>query len=371
MRRLLIIFSLVGLVLGSLGLAVLAADWPFWQRAWHWQAAKAAKAGWPEQLPGVWQSLGQGQGAPMPAADAPESAALAQLAQREVPTTLLVSRAGVLIAEQYATGVAADALLQGRGLTAVVLAPLYGIARLQTGVDLLDRPLAVLLPEWRDDGRGAITPRQLLWQTSGLAAPPFQPFNPFSDRARLASGPNFARAALGFAAVYPPGSHFEPSPANAQLLALALARARGQSFAQRLETDLWQPLGAGRAQLVLDRPGGEMSAHCCLSATARDWLRLAQWLASEGVVGGRHLLPAGFMAEMAVASPVHPGQGLGVRVGQALSGERLLWGESEGRLMLVVPERQLAAVWFAQRALPDEAAADLLRAVGLQAAQIN
>lgn len=114
-----------------------------------------------------------------------------------------------------------------------------------------------------------------------------------------------------------------------------------------------------------------MSAHCCLSATARDWLRLAQWLASEGVVGGRHLLPAGFMAEMAVASPVHPGQGLGVRVGQALSGERLLWGESEGRLMLVVPERQLAAVWFAQRALPAEAAADLLRAVGLQAAQIN
>ncbi len=83
------------------------------------------------------------------------------------------------------------------------------------------------------------------------------------------------------------------------------------------------------------------------------------------------MLPAGFIAEMAVASPVQPGQGLGVRVGQALSGERLLWGESEGRLLLAVPERQLAAVWFAPAALPPEAAADLLAALGLQPAQIN
>ncbi len=369
MRRLLIIFSLVGLVCGSLGLAVLAADWPFWQRAWHWHAADT---GWPEQVPGVWRSLGQGQGAPMLAvAGAPESAALAQLAQRGAVRALLASRAGALIAEHYGAEVRSDSLLQGRGLTTLVLAPLYGIARQQSGIDLLDRPLAALLPEWRDDSRGAITPRQLLWQTSGLAAPPFQPFNPFSDRARLAAGPNFERAALGFAAVYPPGSHFEPSPANAQLLALVLSRAQGQRFAQRLETDLWQPLGAGRAQLMLDRPGGEMAAHCCLAATARDWLRLAQWLASEGVVGGRRVLPAGFIAEMAVASPVHPGQGLGVRVGQALSGERLLWGESEGRLLLAVPERQLAAVWFAPAALPPEAAADLLAALGLQPAQIN
>ena len=82
-------------------------------------------------------------------------------------------------------------------------------------------------------------------------------------------------------------------------------------------------------------------------------------------MGGRHLLPAGFIAEMAVASPVHPGQGLGVRLGQARSGERVLWGESAGRLLLVVPERQLAAVWFGQAALPPEAAADLLAALGL------
>ena len=366
MRRLLIIICLAALVLCSLGLGVLAADWPFWQRAWRWQSAGN---GWPDQMPGVWRGLGEGSGQPMAQADAAAAQALARamapLAARWPTQALLVARAGTLYSEYYAAGATASSLLQGRSLTAIVLPPLYGIARAQGAADLLDQPLRTELEEWRSDSRGEITPRQLFWELSGLAAPAFHPWNPFSDRARLASGPNFERAALGFRSVYPPGSHYEPSPVNAQLLGMVLRRTRGLPVADQLQEGLWKPLGAGHAQMMVDRLGGEVAVHCCLAATGRDWLRLALLLADDGVVGGHRLLPAGFVQEMARAAPVHPGRGLGVSVGVTDSGQRLMWIHGAGRLLLAVPDLRWAAVWFAPDELPDAARGELLAVLGL------
>ena len=61
---------------------------------------------------------------------------------------------------------------------------------------LLDEPLGGTADRnGRDDPRGAITPRQLLWQLSGLPGRRHsRPLNPFSPRAQLASGPDFERA---------------------------------------------------------------------------------------------------------------------------------------------------------------------------------
>ena len=52
MRRALVILVLIGLVAVSAIVAVVASDWPFWQRAWRWHAAPAAGPGWAELLQG-------------------------------------------------------------------------------------------------------------------------------------------------------------------------------------------------------------------------------------------------------------------------------------------------------------------------------
>ena len=364
MRRLLVIFVLVGLVLGSLVVAVIASDWPFWQRGWHWQQAADAV---PDRIPGSWRAIGRGAGATWPVAtpDAAEQVLLSKLADQAGTQAVLVEREGQLRLEHYAPGTTVDTLLQGDALTAMLLAPLYGVAR-QAGIELLDVPLRQLIPDWGQDARGDITPRQLFWQASGLEAPPLHPLNPFSPRARLASGPNFERAALAFRAVYPPGSHFETSPANAQLLAVVLTNVRGTALTQLLETELWGPLGAGRAQVALDRLGGDMAAHCCFAARGRDWLRLARLLAEDGRVGPARLLPAGFVAEMARATPVHPGYGLGLEIETLPGGETLLWGTAPGRLMLVAPAQRSAGIWFGQPAAAAAARAALKAALGLE-----
>jgi CubicO group peptidase (beta-lactamase class C family) len=369
MRRLLVIFVMVCVVLVSVGVAVLASDWPFWQRAWRWHEAGAAGL---DHVPGSWRAIGRGAGATWPALEtgAAEAAALGQLASGPGTRALLALRDGQLLAEQYGAGTAADTLLQGDALTGLLLAPLYGVAR-QAGIDVLDRPLRQLIPDWSQDARGDITPRQLFWQVSGLESPPLQPLNPFSPRARLASGPNFERAALAFRSDYPPGSHFETSPANAQLLAIALTQVRGGPLTQLLESGLWEPLGAGRAQVALDRLGGDMAAHCCFAATGRDWLRLARLLAEDGAVGPMQLLPVGFVAEIARATPVHPGYGLGMEIETTDAGELLLWGVAPARLLLVDRSRRMAAVWFGDAASGSGARAQLKAALGLRQAKAD
>ncbi|MEN9704423.1 MAG: hypothetical protein RLZZ393_302 [Pseudomonadota bacterium] len=370
MRRALVILVLIGLVAVSAIVAVVAADWPFWQRAWRWHAAPAAG---PEHIPGAWHWIGAGSGTPWASPDQAGTEAVSiDALVRQVPTRALVaSRHGRLVAEVYGEDSSADQLLQGGALSGAILAPLYGVAR-AGGLDLLDQPLRRLSPALGEDPRGEITPRQLLWQVSGLGAPSWRPLDPFNPRSRLFAGPDFDRAARGFPVHWPPGSHFETSPANLQLAAGALVSVGGISLAQWLETGLWGPIGAGRARVALDRLGGGMAAHCCMAATARDWLRLAQLYGSDGIVAGRRLWPAGFVSrEIARVTAVHPAYGLGVEIETLGDGSLLLWSGDAHRTMLAVPARGLAAVWFTRGSAGSGERMLLKAALGLDVDEAN
>src|SRR5690606_30617662 len=139
-------------------------------------------------------------------------------------THLLMRMRGAHVDAWFAPGFAASTVVDGRGLTTAMLAPLY--AQLETlHPGLLDQPIGAWLEAWRQDARGAITPRALLAQVEGgiNSAPATTPLNPFSAGARLASGPGFHRAAL---AIFQPGGPASPAAA-AQLLASVLVAVEG------------------------------------------------------------------------------------------------------------------------------------------------
>jgi CubicO group peptidase (beta-lactamase class C family) len=329
----------------ALGAGALASHWPFWNRAWQWQQAAS---GWPEHLPGPTQRLRGGVSA-LPL-DLPPSQSLADIAGSN---TRILLRAGVdgRGSSWLARGATPQSMVDGRGLAAGLLAPLFGLlARTQPG--LLDLPLGAHIVEWRGGPRGTITPRQLLWQMSGLPTGSFQPLNPFNSRAQLASGPDFERAALQWRLSYPPGSHFDATPVNAQLLAVLAGRLEKALYAQVLEQRLWSQLAANDAIAMLDRPRGQIAAHCCLSATAADWLRLGLLLANDGRIADRQLLPAGFVAQMAAESPVHTGFGLGYRLALDSTGGRLLVLETIGRQLVVSVTSRRAVLWVGEGTPP-------------------
>lgn len=265
MQRVLVILAVIVLVTASLGVGALAANWPFWRRAWAWHAADA---GWPQQLPGPWSIVRGGGAAPLqfgPAA--PDLAAEATQAATQL---LLRVRDGVADAWR-APGADEKQPVDGRGLSVALLEPLFaGLQDQHPG--LLDQPVGAWIEAWRQDQRGALTPRELLdLIAAGIDVPPApSPLNPFSVRARLAAGPGFDRAAL--LAFSPTAT--ERRAAAAQILAGIASTLQSQPFASVLETQLWSRLAEADARLMTDRRGQHSAAHCCVQATPADWLRL-------------------------------------------------------------------------------------------------
>jgi CubicO group peptidase (beta-lactamase class C family) len=350
MQRMLVIVAVTVLVTASLGVGSLAAHWPFWQRAWQWHHSGS---GWPDELTGAQMQLHGGSAAQLldvhPAQDL--AAAVGSTATR----ALLRAGPDGRVDAWFAPGVNAESVVDWRGLTPMVLVPLYAqLAAEHAG--LLDAPIGAWLPDWSADRRGAITARQLFWQLAGMPAETFTPLNPFSARAQLASGPDFGRAAMRWQPVWPPGSHFEESPVNAQLLAVLVAHVEDARFADVLQKRLWSRLAADDAIVMLDHRAGDMSAHCCLRATLADWLRLSLLLASDGRVGGAAQWPPGFAAQMTAASPVHSGFGLGFEVRSPRPNQVLLVATSTGRQVMVEPGHSSVLLWVGEGEPPPDLA---------------
>jgi hypothetical protein len=345
MQRVLLILAVIGLTMASLGVGALSAHWPFWQRAWQWHAAPS---GWPETIAGATHVL---RGADRALALAVHAdAGIAGVAGTAGTQALLRAHRDGRVEAWFAPGFELRSPVDGRGLAAVLLVPLFAqLSGEHPGV--LDTPVAAWLTDWKEDRRGMITPRQLFWQLSGLPARAFNPLNPFAARAQLASGPDFARAVMRWQPDYPPATHFEESPVNAQLLALVAAAMDGAPFRDVVQKRLWSQVAADDALAMLDHRRGDMAVHCCLKASLADWLRLALLLATDGRHNDAALWPPGFISQLVAASPVHEGYGLGFQLRTGAAGP-LLVAASAGRQLWIAPQAGTVLLWVGEGAPP-------------------
>lgn len=228
----------------------------------------------------------------------------------------VVLRDGKVAHEWYAPGFSAASRFSPASMHKTVMAMAFGAAKIP-----LDAPVARWLTEWKGDPRGNITVRQLLTMSSGLETPPFSP-DPAGKSSQMMFGPDIAKTALSFGAAGTPGAQFTYANVNSQLAGLVLQRATGKRYANWLSTRLWQPMGAGDATVWLDRPQGTAHFFCCLQATARDWSRVGQLILDKGKAGGRQVVPAAWMAEMAEPSALNPNYGLQLWRGSPYVAER-------------------------------------------------
>src|SRR5262249_52988729 len=162
--------------------------------------------------------------------------------------------------------------------TPLLAALATGVALSHRGLGWPDEPTGVLISEWRDDPRGAITIRSLLHMASRLA-----PEDPPADA-------DLTRSLLAPAPLAPPGTRHRVQAADPQLLALALERATHARYAEYLSGTLWRSIGASDAWLWLDRAGGLAHADCCLLAAQGDWIRVGQLLLHDGNYRGDELI---------------------------------------------------------------------------------
>jgi CubicO group peptidase (beta-lactamase class C family) len=283
---------------------------------------------------------------------------------------LLVMHHGELQLERYYTGGAhpspfvlwpADFL--ARPLAAVAI----GLAQADGRIKSLDTPVSHWLTEWGDDARGAITVRQLLNETSGLetgadaaevlGSRPFEnlprlPWFATSRGVRLLLGNDFESTALGFELEHEPGGFFNVSPVNAQLAAIIVERATGRDYEKYLADRLHRVAPFVGMEAQMDRRSGMPAAHCCLRATARDALRFAEFLRTDGELAGQHRLrlwPAGWVAEMLRGSRANPQFGLQLQRLEGVTPEVWHLGSNRGGGAWIVPATGLSIVVLARR----------------------
>jgi CubicO group peptidase (beta-lactamase class C family) len=199
---------------------------------------------------------------------------------------LIVARHDHIVFERYWQRTNFDTLSDAQSFTPLLAALATGVAVAHRLIGWPDEPLGLLLSEWSADARGAITVRNLMQMSSGLAPQ------------HSLDVPDLNAAVLSLPLAGSPGVTRLEQPADPQLLALALERATQQRYAAYLSTVLWRRLGAADAWLWLDHPGGTAHADCCLFAHQGDWIRVGQLLLRDGNYRGTEVIRGGWVSQM-------------------------------------------------------------------------
>ncbi|WP_269790344.1 serine hydrolase [Stenotrophomonas sp. Iso1] len=219
---------------------------------------------------------------------------------------IVVVQGGAIVAERYAPGFDQNTELLGWSATKSIMGTLVGIL-VDDGVLALDAPAPV--PQWQGKGdpRAAITLRQLLTMTSGLAF--VEKYEPGNDSIKMLfeSGDMGAMAAE-LPLEHAPGTHWSYSSGTTNILSRIAFQATGgtlQSMVRFAQERLFEPAGMTSALIEPDEAGVMMGSSYAY-ATARDWARYGVLHLNHGNAGGRQVLSQKWLDFAQTPTPVAP-----------------------------------------------------------------
>ena len=225
---------------------------------------------------------------------------------------LLIWWDGALQDAVYGPGIDAATLINSKSMAKPLGAIAVGRAIALGAIKSLDQPAADFISEWRRTPKAAITIRELLSMTAGLAEQgPVK--DPASIWTRSYLHPRHEEVMIReYPLTAPPGTRFQYANVSAELIAVVIERASKQRYAAFVSDEVLKPLEAAGGDVWVDRPGGLAHSGCCTLLPAETWLRLGLLLMNDGVWAGRRLLPEGYVAAMKTPSVGNPRYGLGI-----------------------------------------------------------
>lgn len=284
---------------------------------------------------------------------------LAAMEARRLPLhALLLVRRGRLVVERY--GVAGEEAgrqlcpddlrhVQSSGKT-MVTSMLVGRALVEGVLPALDAPIAPWFPGLLRDGKERITLADLLTMRSGLTYRE-------GNEAALWASPSVAEAYPARPLAAEPGTRWNYSSADSQVLAEILRRATGDSPLAYARPRLFAPLGIERFHWYADASGTNIGGGGLL-LRPRDLARFGWMLACGGRWEDGQVVPAEWIARATrpwVTDHGHPSGAYGLHVwcappagfgGFVTRGYR-------GQNVYVLPERELVVVFTAELPFPE------------------
>jgi CubicO group peptidase (beta-lactamase class C family) len=275
---------------------------------------------------------------------------------------VVVVKDGHGVAERYAKGYGIDTQVLGFSATKSVISALTGIL-VRQGKLTLDGPAPVAAWKNPDDPRHTITVDQLLRHTAGLAigsslqaslASTLEPVN------RMKFGESdMAAYAESVPLETPPGSAWNYNDGNYVILSQLIREAVGGHAADVMRfarQELFAPLGMDHVTLQFDGSGNPEGSGEML-ASARDWARFGLLYLDDGVVGGKRILPEGWVKYSTSPTPnawvgygagfwTNQGDGFGAnyRITHGWPRDAFMAKGTIGQYVIVIPSQRLVIV---------------------------
>ncbi len=229
-----------------------------------------------------------------PEAEGIDSAALAALFQglsadsRKDIKGVVILRHGKLVAESYFNGDTADTLHDIRSATKSLTALLMGIAIERHFVHSVDDPIALYLPGLPQDGKQAITIRDLLNMRSGLNADDTDPSTPGNED-RLDESTDWIKTVYAVPMRTQPGQKYLYCSINAFLAGAIIENASKMPLDAFAKQALFEPIGIRQFEWR-HVPIGRTTGQGNLRITTRDEARLGELVLHNGEFDGHQIV---------------------------------------------------------------------------------
>jgi len=264
--------------------------------------------------------------------------------------SLLVQRNGVLVAEAYFNGCAADSLEQVWSVTKSVMSILTGIALEEGYLNSLNQTLAEFLPPLVDSlpaDKGRITLLQLLTMTSGLQ---WHEMDGGGEYNRWVTSGDMIQYIVDRPWAHPPGQTFLYNTGGSHLLSVVLTEATDVSTLEFARQHLFSPLGI-QAVDWWDDDRGYFTGGMGLLLRPRDMMKLGELFLREGRWGSARVVPGAWVHEStaphvstANAVPFGPEYGYSWWVGRGQGRDFYFANGYAGQIILVAPALDLVIV---------------------------
>jgi CubicO group peptidase (beta-lactamase class C family) len=262
--------------------------------------------------------------------------------------SLVVSRNGVIIKEQYFRSGGANVPSDVRSVTKSVTSLLIGIAIDRGFLTSVDQTIGEFLRALGDSlstEKAAITIRDLLTMSSGFAWNELGNVNEYNYW--FYSAPNQVQYLINRSLVAQPGQLFDYNSAALHLLSVILTRAtnmKTQDFAQKY---LFDSLGSKINSWETDRQGYTNGA-AGINITPHDMIKIGQLILNDGTYNSKRIVSPEWIEQTIMfhittnnAQAFGPGYGYCWWYGQNIQGNYVFANGFGGQFIVVVPRLNL------------------------------
>ncbi|MEP1421413.1 MAG: serine hydrolase [Erythrobacter sp.] len=233
-------------------------------------------------------------------------------------SALVIVHKGKVVLEEYGLEFSNEGKWTSFSVAKSLTSTLVGAAIADGSIASIDDPVTKYIANLKGSAYDEVSIAQLLTMTSGVA------WNedygdPNSDVAKFNN--HQAEEGMDTTVSYmrslpreaPAGEKWVYKTGETNLIGVLVSEATGKTLADYLSEKIWAPFGMQQdATWLLNKTGNEISG-CCIQAATRDMARFGMFMLAQGQVGGKPVLPEGWIeaATTRQADIGTPGEGYG------------------------------------------------------------